>query len=77
MIMDGSSAAIDYQLDELLGCNRGHFRFQTVLEGVSDSLDDVRPSNIAGLRRLAEGLIERDTTQLDEVCALLSETPIR
>jgi hypothetical protein len=75
--MDGSSAAIDYQLDELLGRNRGHFRFQAPLEGVSDSLDDARPSNIAGLRRLAEDLIERDTAQLDEVCALLSETPIR
>jgi patatin-like phospholipase/acyl hydrolase len=72
VIMDGSSAAIDYQLDELLGRNRGHFRFQTVLEGASDSLDDARTSNIAGLRRLAEGLIESDTTQLDEVCALLS-----
>jgi patatin-like phospholipase/acyl hydrolase len=71
VIMDGSSAAIDYQLDELLGRERGHFRFQTLLEGVSDSLDDATPSNIAGLRKRAEALIKRDTAQLDAVCALL------
>jgi patatin-like phospholipase/acyl hydrolase len=71
VIMDGASAAIDYQLDELLGSDRGHFRFQTLLEGASDSLDDVSASNIAGLRTCAERLIERDTPRLDAVCARL------
>jgi uncharacterized protein len=71
VIMDGSSAAIDYQLDELLGFDRRHFRFQTLLDGVSDSLDDASASNIAGLRERAEELIASDTSRLDEVCALL------
>ncbi len=71
VIMDGSSAAIDYQLDELLGADAGHFRFQTQLEGVSDSLDDVSPANIAGLRKRGEELVVSDAVRLDEVCRLL------
>ena len=54
VIMDGASVAIDYQLNELLGPDRGHFRFQSLLEGVSDSLDDASPANIEGLCQLAQ-----------------------
>jgi uncharacterized protein len=71
VIMDGASTAIDYQLDELLGFDHGHFRFQAVLKDVSDSLDDASASNIAGLRKLAENLIERNATRLNRVCAKL------
>lgn len=71
VIMDGSSAAIDYQLDELLGADEGHFRFQTLLDGVSDSLDDASPANIAGLRKLGEELVASEAERLDEVCRLL------
>jgi uncharacterized protein len=71
VIMDGSSAAIDYQLDELLGPDVGHFRFQTLLEGVSDSLDDVSASNLAGLRKRAEVLIESNAARLEAVCKRL------
>jgi patatin-like phospholipase/acyl hydrolase len=71
VIMDGSSAAIDYQLDELLGADQGHFRFQTLLDGVSDSLDDASPANIAGLRKRGEELVVTDADRLDEVCRLL------
>jgi patatin-like phospholipase/acyl hydrolase len=72
VIMDGSSAAIDYQLDELLGADAGHFRFQTVLDGVSDRLDDASASNIEGLRQLAEKAIELDGTRLATVCERLT-----
>ena len=72
VIMDGASAAVDYQLDELLGANQRHFRFQTLLDGVSDSLDDASPTNIAGLRKLAERLVASETGPLDEACALLA-----
>jgi uncharacterized protein len=72
VIMDGSSAAIDYQLDELLGPDRGHFRFQAVLKGVSDSLDDASAANIAGLRALADELVAENADRLDAVCRLLS-----
>jgi patatin-like phospholipase/acyl hydrolase len=72
VMMDGSSAAIDYQLDELLGQDAGHFRFQTVLEGASDRLDDAAVSNIDGLRALAEASIEREQARLAKVCERLT-----
>ncbi len=72
VMMDGSSAAIDYQLDMLLGADVGHFRFQSVLEGVSDDMDDASTANIEGLRALAEASIERDAARLAHVCARLT-----
>jgi hypothetical protein len=71
VMMDGSSAAIDYQLDELLGPDVGHFRFQTVLNHASDSLDDASPANIANLQRAAEGLIKSEAARIEAVCSLL------
>jgi len=75
-MMDGSSTAIDYQLDMLLGADVGHFRFQTVLEGVSDDMDDASTSNIEGLHALAEALIERDAARLSDVCARLTSSDV-
>jgi uncharacterized protein len=72
VIMDGSSAAIDYQLDELLGSDVGHFRFQTVLEDVSDSLDEASASNLDGLRKLAEASIRSDGARIARVCERLT-----
>jgi hypothetical protein len=72
VIMDGSSAAIDYQLDELLGADVGHFRFQAALEGVSDSLDDASASNIKGLGELAQRTIKENAARLDAVCRRLA-----
>jgi patatin-like phospholipase/acyl hydrolase len=71
VMMDGSSAAIDYQLDELLGRDEDHFRFQALLEGASDSLDDTSPKNIAALRKVAEALIDSNAARLQAVCARL------
>jgi uncharacterized protein len=72
VMMDGASAAIDYQLDELLGHDKDHFRFQTLLEKASDSLDDARPSNIANLAECARAMIKRDAAKLAKVCARLT-----
>jgi len=71
VIMDGTSAAVDYQLDQLLERNVRHFRFQTELKGVSDSLDDASAANIEGLVRLARGLIKDSAPQLAAVCKLV------
>ncbi len=71
VIMDGTSAAVDYQLDQLLERNVRHFRFQTELKGVSDSLDDASAANIEGLTRLAKGLIKDSAAQLAAVCKLV------
>jgi hypothetical protein len=47
-----------------------------VLEGVSDSLDDVSAKNIKGPRELGEKLIEVEAKRIAEVCELLgSPTP--
>ena len=51
--------------------NVRHFRFQTVLEGVSDSLDDANPANIEGLAGLAKTLIKDSAAQIAAVCELL------
>jgi hypothetical protein len=69
--MDGSSRTIDYQLDQLLGPKR-HFRFQAVLKGVSDSLDDASAANIKGLCGLGRKLIADEATRIAEVCGLLT-----
>lgn len=72
VMMDGASTAIDYQLDELLGVDEGHFRFQSVLDGASDSLDDVSAENIAGLRKVAETFIAENAPRLKTVCNRLT-----
>jgi patatin-like phospholipase/acyl hydrolase len=71
VMMDGSSTAIDYQLDELLGFDEDHFRFQALLDGASDSLDDASAKNIADLREVADKLIEENASRLKSVCARL------
>ena len=75
VMMDGASAAVDYQLDELLGADRGHYRLQTVLEGVNGSLDDASPANIKALRELAEEFLTRNTARVDQVCERLMANP--
>jgi patatin-like phospholipase/acyl hydrolase len=78
VIMDGASAATDYQLDQLLGREKRHFRFQTVLKDVSDSLDDASAANIEGLAQLAKDLIKDSAEQIAAVCKLLQPpTPAR
>jgi patatin-like phospholipase/acyl hydrolase len=72
VIMDGTSAAIDYQLEQLLGADRRHFRFQTLLADVSDRLDDASPANIAGLVRLADQLAAGNEQRIAEVARLLT-----
>jgi uncharacterized protein len=75
VFMDGASAAVDYQLDELLGADELHYRLQTVLEGVSDSLDDASPKNIEGLCKLAEEFLTRNAARVEQVCERLAANP--
>jgi patatin-like phospholipase/acyl hydrolase len=77
VMMDGASAAVDYQLDELLGADRGHYRLQTVLAGVSDSLDDASPANIKALRKLAEAFLASNAARVEQVCERLTAHPRR
>jgi uncharacterized protein len=76
VMMDGSSAAVDYQLDQLLGADDHpegrHFRFQTRLSSADDSLDNASEQNIADLKRLGEELVKRSAPRIERVCELLT-----
>ena len=71
IVFDGSSAVVDYQLDQVLGSER-HFRLQTPLQTASDDLDDASEDNLRALRLEGEGLVERSGEQLDEALELLT-----
>jgi len=77
IVFDGVSSTVDYQLLQLLPpitpeCQR-YYRLQVALDGHSHSLDDTSPSNITGLKRLAEKLIETESDELDKLCETLLE----
>lgn len=71
VIFDGVADTVDYQLRQLLpeaagGLARYH-RFQTDLDADLSEMDDTSPAHLAGLRRAAEGILQR---QAAEVAAL-------
>jgi patatin-like phospholipase/acyl hydrolase len=70
VVLDGSSAAVDYQLDQLLGAR--HVRLQVALTEADDAMDDARPENIAALERQARELIAARDAQLAALAAELS-----
>jgi patatin-like phospholipase/acyl hydrolase len=70
VVFDGSSAVVDYQLDQVLGEDR-HFRLQTPLQTASDDLDDASEENLRALRLEGERLVERSGAELDQAVALL------
>jgi predicted acylesterase/phospholipase RssA len=72
VVFDGVSAAVDYQLKQILGEQR-FFRFQVNLDTASDDMDDASPANLAALKIEAERLIMAQAAELDKVCQLLSQ----
>lgn len=70
VVFDGSSDAVDYQLDHLLGDR--HHRLQTTLTGVQGGLDDADPANIAALEHIARRLVDDHAAELDELARELS-----
>jgi uncharacterized protein len=70
VVFDGSADAVDAQLSGLL--DGRYIRLQTRLDEASDDLDDASPGNLAALRREAERLIARRSTDLDRLCAALT-----
>ena len=70
VVLDGSSDAVDYQLDQLLGDR--HHRIQTVLTAASDDLDDASPENIAALEATGRALVTARGAELDALAAELS-----
>jgi hypothetical protein len=71
VVFDGISDAVDFQLRQALDDGR-YWRLQTELTGASDALDDASEKNLAGLRRLAEGMIRERSAELDAIAAALT-----
>jgi patatin-like phospholipase/acyl hydrolase len=69
VVLDGSSDAVDDQLDQLLGAR--HLRLQAELTAASDDLDDARPENIAALEATGRALVRERAAELDVLVDLL------
>jgi hypothetical protein len=68
VIFDGVADTVDYQLRQLLppradGAPR-YLRFQTDLDAGLSEMDDTSPGHLAGLRRAAEGILQRQAADL-------------
>jgi predicted acylesterase/phospholipase RssA len=54
IVLDGGSATVDYQMEQILGAN--YLRLQVSLQPGEEAIDDVRPRTLRALRLQAEGL---------------------
>jgi len=73
-LIDGVSDTVDYQAALMVasGPRPGkYYRFQTDLPREMQEMDDVRPRTISALLAWADRLIERQSSELDEICKLL------
>ena len=69
VVFDGVSAAVSYQLDQLLG--ERHHRFQVTLDRASDDLDDASERNLDLLAEQAAELVNDRSDDLDRVVEAL------
>ena len=69
------SGVVDYQLRHLLPTHEDgrqhYYRFQTLLDGASDEMDDVSQKNMDALKTLGNQMIEKHDAMLDEIAAQL------
>ncbi len=66
----GQSEAVNHQLSRI-----DHVRFiriNTVLEGISISIDDAGKEHLTSLENEAESMIVRNEEAIDEVCRILA-----
>lgn len=70
-MFDGSSDAVDYQLQQLLGDK--HVRLQTKLTYGSDDMDNATRGNIANLKKDAERLLKTNGQAIDAFVAGLQQ----
>jgi patatin-like phospholipase/acyl hydrolase len=69
VVFDGSSDAVDYQLQHVLGDR--YVRMQTRLVDADDAMDDASASNLAALRRVGERLVAENEAVLDRLASEL------
>ena len=74
VMMDGMADSADYHARMLLpdsGSDQKYFRFNGLLKNSSDDLDNVSRSNILGLLKDADNIIDRQKTELDRLTEYL------
>jgi patatin-like phospholipase/acyl hydrolase len=69
VVFDGSSDAVDYQLEHVLGDR--YVRLQTTLDLANDDMDDASPVNIAALEAEGMRLVEQNAAVLDRLASEL------
>lgn len=70
VVFDGSSDAVDYQLDQLLGDR--HVRLQATLTDAKDDMDDASAHNLRALTETARRLVDDNAARLDALAAELA-----
>lgn len=76
VMLDGSSSAIDHQLDVLMNGAHGptsYYRFQCRLITASDEIDDASNENLRKLRLDGKRLIRENRQRLEELAGRLAE----
>jgi predicted acylesterase/phospholipase RssA len=71
IVLDGSSATVDYQLRQLSDAK--YHRFQVSLQPGEDAMDDVRPKTLRNLRLQAEALCRERAVELFSLADRLTE----
>jgi patatin-like phospholipase/acyl hydrolase len=70
VVFDGSSDAVDYQLDQLLGDR--HVRLQATLTDANDDMDDASATNLEALAETGRRLVQDNAARLDALAAELA-----
>ena len=69
VVFDGSSDAVDYQLEHVLGDR--YIRLQTRLDAANDDMDDASARNLAALQATGRTLVAENAAVLDRLAAEL------
>jgi patatin-like phospholipase/acyl hydrolase len=77
ILLQGSSATVDYQLQQLLatdGPDQAYYRFQVALTADTTEMDDARETNVKHLIDLTQDYLSRPDTRaaLDDLCKRLT-----
>ena len=70
VVLDGGSATVDYQLQQLSKPGQ-YFRFQPILDEGSMAMDKTDPENLRRLRLTAEATIRGKRWELDRIAEML------
>lgn len=63
IVFDGVSDSVDEILKQLLTYDHDYYRFQVMLEGVKEDMDNVEPKNLEALKKLTHKVIYPSTTE--------------